>query len=211
MVRSRASVLACASRSPRVLPYRRSPRLPPRPRSPTQHHRDRRHVVAVGRYRREAGGVPGHRGEHGQEHSEQHRGHRPGGRGLHVPLVDACVADVDGRLQPDAAGLHVPPARVRQVAPADRLLLPGADDRRPLPVQGRGQGVRERQGQLGQDVKQHRHVHLEHDLDRCSCVDADFVAGHSLAVGRSFSTGGIDCAGAKLPRAATMRRSRLGT
>ena len=30
-------------------------------------------------------------------------------------------------------------------------------------------------------------------------LSPDFVAGHSLAVGRSFSTGGIDCAGAKLP------------
>ena len=30
-------------------------------------------------------------------------------------------------------------------------------------------------------------------------VDDDFVAGHSLAGGRSFSTGGIDCAGAGLP------------
>lgn len=30
-------------------------------------------------------------------------------------------------------------------------------------------------------------------------LSADFVAGHSLAVGRSFSTGGIDCAGAGLP------------
>jgi len=29
--------------------------------------------------------------------------------------------------------------------------------------------------------------------------DVDFVAGHSLAGGRSFSTGGIDCAGAGLP------------
>lgn len=30
-------------------------------------------------------------------------------------------------------------------------------------------------------------------------LDGDFVAGHSLAGGRSFSTGGIDCAGAGLP------------
>ena len=30
-------------------------------------------------------------------------------------------------------------------------------------------------------------------------LDVDFVAGHSLAGGRSFSTGGIDCAGAGLP------------
>ena len=41
-------------------------------------------------------------------------------------------------------------------------------------------------------------------------LSADFVAGHSLAVGRTFSTGGIDCVGAKLPATATMRRSRLG-
>ena len=38
-------------------------------------------------------------------------------------------------------------------------------------------------------------------MTQVRAVDDDFVAGHSLAGGRSFSTGGIDCARAALPAA----------
>jgi uncharacterized repeat protein (TIGR01451 family) len=41
--------------------------------------------------------------------------------------------------------------------------------------------------------------------------DDDFVAGHSLSGGRSFSTGGIDCAGAGLPATCNDTATTLGS
>ena len=41
-------------------------------------------------------------------------------------------------------------------------------------------------------------------------LNDDFVAGHSLAGGRSFSTGGIDCAGAGLPATCNDTATSLG-
>ena len=170
-------------------------------------HRYRRHVVAAGRDDREAGGVPGDRGEQRQEHVEQHRGH-----GLAAPgftfLSSTPASSTNGCSQTQ------PVCTFRQLASGKSLppivFYYRADDCRPVRVQGRGPGGRGRQDNSDGSASNIDTFTSNTIVTDVRAFDDDFVAGHSLPQGRSFSTAASTAPAPGCPRPATMPPFPLG-